>query len=125
MLSLKTKKTISTPEIIFDSEKNYISMYGESFPENVAKFYEPFMTLLSNYLKTDFGKLTLDCGLVYFNSSTSKLLLNVFSMLSDSTKSGNEIVVNWICNKDNENIIECGEEFGEDFCDIDFNIVLK
>lgn len=125
MQKLEIQKTISTPHMIIDEDKNYLILSGESFPENIMNFYGPLITWLDGFLATDFSSLTFDCHLVYFNSSTSKLLMNVLGAMNAAAAAGKKVVVNWHSSKENDVIIECGEEFGEDFGDMEFNIIIS
>lgn len=124
MKKLEVAKTISTPHMLIDAENNYLMLSGESFPENIINFYEPLLTWLESYLKTDFPSFTFDCYLVYFNSSTSKLLMNILGAMNDAAALGKTVIVNWHSSKENDVIIECGEEFGEDFSEMQFNIII-
>ena len=95
MFRLEKEKGISTPHVIIDEEKGYMLFEGESFPENVITFYKDITEWLYAYLKTDFSSFTFDCELVYFNSSTSKVLLNMFSAMDKAAANGKRIIVNW------------------------------
>lgn len=123
---LEKEKTGSTPYILIDEERSYMHFKGESFHENVAKFYEEIDAWLSSYMLTDFECFTFDCELRYFNSSTAKLLLNML-MSMDAVIEGTEkkIVINWITTEDNDIIIECGEDFQEEVTNVTFHIVLQ
>lgn len=125
MQKIDIQKTISTPHMIIDEENNYLMLSGESFPENIVNFYEPLLGWLDSYLESDFSTLTFDCSLVYFNSSTSKLLMNILNAMNEAAARGKKVIVNWHSSKENDVIIECGEEFGEDFGDIEFNIIIS
>lgn len=125
MQKLEVSKTISTPHMIIDEENNYLLLSGESFPENIVNFYEPLTAWLESYLATDFPIFTFDCRLVYFNSSTSKLLMNILGAMNSAAARGKNVIVNWHSSKENDVIIECGEEFGEDFGDMQFNIIIE
>ncbi len=125
MFRLEKQRTTSTPYILIDEAESYMVISGESFPENVSEFYKDVIQWLSNYLDRNFSKLTVDFELVYFNSSTSKLLMNVFDLLETAVSNGKFIVVNWIYNADNDIIKECGEEFAEDFDSLKINLVIK
>lgn len=123
--TLVREKTGSTPHILIDEDKGYMRFEGESFHENVVEFYREINEWLAEYLKKDFGFFTFDCELYYFNSSTAKLLLNMFMAMDKSVTAASKIVVHWITTEDNEIIIECGEDFSEEIHNMDFQIVLK
>lgn len=123
MFYYEREKTSSTPYILVDEEKAYMKFSGESFPENVIKCYGEVSSWLTRYLETSFGTFTFDFEMIYFNSSTSKVLTSIFSMLNDAGKN-NRVIVNWCCSEDNDIMIEYGEEFKKDNENIEMNIIL-
>lgn len=125
MTNLVIEKTYSTPYINFDSDTGKLMISGESFPENASRFYTPVVQWVRDFVETmDAQKVEVNIEIVYFNSSTSKVLLNIFGILEEAVENGKDITVNWKCNKENESAIECGEEFKEDLEKLSFNIVV-
>jgi hypothetical protein len=49
--------------------------------------------------------------LEYFNTSSSKCILDVFKKLEAIYKSGNEVVINWFYEEDDEDMLEAGEDY--------------
>lgn len=121
---LEKEKTGSTPYVLIDEEQHYMYFEGESFSENIIEFFKEISQWLSDYLNSDFKKLTFDCELKYFNSSTAKILLNIILDIDEAT-SDQEVIINWITTADDEINIECGEDFREDIENAKFNIVIK
>ena len=119
---LEREKTELTPYVLIDEERRYMRFEAESYHENVITFFKEISEWLNRFLKTDFADFTFDCELRYFSSSTVKVLLNMLLDMDNSKNSGN-INVNWIANRRNKIIIECGEDFQEDLVNISFNIV--
>ena len=122
---LEKEKTASTPYVFIDEEKRYMKIAGESYHENIVSFFEEINLWLKKFLQTNYGELTVDCELEYFNSSTSKLLYNIFAILDDEASKGKRITVNWITSPDNEIIVECGEDYLDEMNYISFNIINK
>jgi hypothetical protein len=122
---LEKEKTTSTPYILIDEEKNHMKFEGRSFHENVVEFYRDVNNWLDTYLETDFGCFTFDFEMNYFNSSTSKLLHNMLTKMDEHASDEKKVIVNWITTEDNDIIIECGEDFQEDFNNLKFNMVIK
>lgn len=122
---LEIQKTGSTPYILIDEDQGYMKFEGESFHENVIEFYREVGDWLETFLETAFGSFTFDCELRYFNSSTAKLLLNMFIKMDEYASAENKVVVNWLTTEDNEIIIECGEDFREEMENLQFNLVLQ
>jgi hypothetical protein len=124
MKNLQISKTKTTPEILFDYSANELSIKGESFPENTSEFYAPVFDWLEKYLEniTD-QKVVVNIELVYFNSSSSKVLMDLFDMLEESVNDGKQISVNWRYDEDNEMAAEYGEDFMEDLEKLPFHLV--
>jgi hypothetical protein len=124
MDNLIIEKTLATPYIHFDAQANKLTVAGESFPENAAKFYAPVLEWLKEYLAgIDNQDVLAELEIIYFNSSTSKILMIIFNELDNAVAAGKNITVNWRCDERNETAIECGEEFQEDLQHVPFNIV--
>jgi len=121
---LEKEKTGSTPYVLIDEEKKFMRIAGESFHENIIAFFEEINEWLRKYLASDFDTFTFECEMKYFNSSTTKLLLNMLLNMDDSAVDGKKITVNWITTKDNDIIIECGEDFHEEMQNLEFNLVI-
>jgi len=122
---LEKERTTSTPYILIDEEKNYMKFEGRSFHENVVEFYRDVNSWLDTYLEKDFGCFTFDFEMNYFNSSTSKLLHNMLTKMDEHASDKKEVIINWITTDDNDIIIECGEDFQEDFNNLKFNMIIK
>jgi hypothetical protein len=126
MENLVIEKTESTPEIHFDMASGVLRLKGESFPENTAEFYAPVFEWLQAFLAdSDVAVTTVNMEIVYFNSSSSKALMNLFDLLDDAAAEGKKIIVNWIYAEGDENSLEYGEEFKEDIESLEFNLVEK
>ncbi len=107
--------TESTPEIILDFNQNEFLIKGESYPENVTKCYgEVFDTLKQHLNSLSQSSFTATFELIYFNSSSVKVIMNLFDILDECACNGNEINIIWNYQEEDETIEEFGEEFGED-----------
>lgn len=123
MNDLIIEKTLSTPDINFSFASRKLNVEGESFPENAVKFYEPIINWIEEYFMTVGQEETeINFEIIYFNSSTSKIYMMIFSMLDELVQDGKKITVNWRVSRENETAIECGEEFMEDLEFVDFKI---
>ena len=115
-----------TPEIELNADRNSITITGKSYPENTFDFYAPVITWLQKYFEqAGIAQATVIMEVIYFNSSSSKLFFDLFDLFEEAQESGKEITVNWYYDKENESAEEAGEDFKEDFEDMDFNIIQK
>lgn len=124
MDNLYIEATKYTPEIFFDFQHHTLSIKGESYPENTAEFYAPVFEWLRYYSELGIeDPITVNIEIIYFNSSTSKVFMDLFDQFEESFQAGKNIVVNWIYLEDDDNILEYGEEFKEDLKELPFNLV--
>jgi len=124
--NLVIAKTEATPEIRFDHASGILELRGESYPENTAEFYAPVFEWLRAFLASGSGvSVTVNMEIIYFNSSSSKALMNMFDLLDEAVAKGKKIAVNWIYDAGNESALEYGEEFKDDLASLEFNLVEK
>jgi len=126
MENLKIEATKYTPEITFDASQNLLEIKGETYPENTAEFYAPVFTWLEEYIiQLQDQEVTLNLEITYFNSSSSKVLMDLFDRFESAFKDGKKITLSWIYDKENESAQEYGEEFQEDLDVLTLNMVTK
>lgn len=117
--------TKQTPAINFADHT--LNIVGESYPENITEFSSPLFHWLKQYLaELQRETFTVNIELIYFNSSSSKMLLDFFDRLeTEVAEHRKQIVINWIYAPDNDSAQEYGEEFQEDLQHVIFNLVEK
>lgn len=121
MQDLNIKETVSSPNIVSDYKNKSVSIKGESYPENPFKFYEPLIEFFGEYVKTE-KTLSLSVHLVYYNSSTTKILYDIFDMLDESDL---QIDIKWVYSKSNELSLENGEDYIEDYPNLNICLIEK
>lgn len=123
MDTIHIEATESTPEIILDFDNGTFSLKGESYPENVTKCYGEIFDSLKQHLDTlEDGKFTATFELIYFNSSSVKIIMNLFDLLEECAEKGNDVTIVWCYLEDDETIEEFGEEFSEDLEEAKFEM---
>ena len=103
--------TQKTPSVRLDSEKGVIEIKGKSIPENSIEFYKPLVEWLDEYAKDPNSKTQVNIQLEYFNTSSSKCILDVFKKLEEVQKDDNEVIINWYYEEDDEDMLEAGEDY--------------
>lgn len=121
MEAMFVEGTESTPEIRVEASGR-IALSGESFPENVTAFYQPFFDKLEE-LERSGTPLSVDFRLIYFNSSSVKILFNLFDRLEELAANGRDVTVNWYYQEDDDTIMEFGEEFSEELEHVRFQLL--
>lgn len=103
--------TPKTPTVIMNPESGVVEIKGRSIPENSIEFYKPIVDWLEEYGKTPQVKTVVNVRLEYFNTSSSKCILDVFKKLEVLKKNQNDIVINWFYEEDDEDMLEAGEDY--------------
>ena len=130
MEPLYIEPTEFTPQVFFDPENSVFEISGFSRPENVIGFYKPILKWLEDYndkvlsQNTNFEKsiLTLNLKMTYFNSASSKFLLDIMLEFMKFMSKGNKIEVNWYYEEGDDEIMESGEEIA-DMLGYNFNFI--
>ena len=94
--TIKLAKTRDTPEVEFDALKGFLRMKGRCYPSDAKKFFEPLVNWLRDYVDAPKSEKTeVHIDLEYFNTTSGKILLNLFEMLKELYKLGNQVSVKW------------------------------
>lgn len=110
---LTVPATDETPLVILDPEKHVFQFSGKSLPEDVTSFYGPILKWLDDYGKTPHPKTIVDFKLIYFNTASSKLILDILFKLESIHQSGTEVQILWHYEEADEDMKEAGEEYGD------------
>jgi len=113
MQAIKIKGSDDTPNVILDKDNGIFEISGRSLPEDVAAFYEPILEWLEAYAEDPLEKTIFNFKLEYFNTASSKLLLDVLLKLEDMYDDGKEVLVRWHFPDDDEDMEEAGEEYAD------------
>ena len=122
MEALKIKATVHTPSINFNPQQNSFLIAGRSSPEDASSFYTPVLNWIIDYLKTPNEKTIFEYKLAYYNTSSSKLILNILTVLEEAFFEELDIQIKWYYPKDDEDIQEAGEEYA-DIIEIPFEFI--
>lgn len=118
MQDLYIAATSTSPEVDFRFSEDRLSLIGESYPENAAAFYGPVVEALRGYLAQACGRdIEVNVELKYFNSSSTKVLFNIFELLHAATGS-NDVRLHWHYDEEDDTILEFGNDLHEDFPEI-------
>ncbi len=117
--------TAKTPNMDFDSETGVFEISGRSIPENSVAFYRPLLDWLDVYVKSSENASTsLNISLEYFNTSSSKCLVEIFRRMEILQKTGRLLEIKWYYEGEDQDILEAGQDFNE-FMNIPIELVLK
>lgn len=105
--------TPKTPNIDFNGASGMFEISGRSIPENSVEFYRPVLDWLDSYIERSVEHITLVVKLEYFNTSSSKCLVDVFRRLERMYQKGTYIHVKWFYEPEDEDMQDSGLDFKE------------
>ena len=115
MENLSIKQTERSPKVVFDYANHELEISGESYPENNDEFYRPIFESLQSYLSvSNNDKLNFKFKMVYFNSSSARMLMKLFELLDETAENGREISIEWYYREEDDTMEEFGRDYSED-----------
>ncbi|MCC6399878.1 MAG: DUF1987 domain-containing protein [Flavobacteriales bacterium] len=115
--------TAKTPSIHFDAEAGRLELKGRSIPENSIDYYKPLIAWVDKYARAPRPSTVVHVQLEYFNTSSSKCILDLFKKLEAIRTQGNELAVHWHYEEDDEDMLEAGEDY-QAIINIPFRMIL-
>lgn len=137
METLDVKGDDINPTVLLNHIENTFVISGESRPENPLKYYEPVFKWFNDYFnyayvlndlgnsKTQLSK-KLKIDLDYFNSTSAKVLFDLFSLLKNTGAEKFKVIfeIDWFFHEDDTDMLDAGKEM-ESMCGLKFNYTSK
>lgn len=108
MENIILQPTPKTPSVKLDAQSGVVEIKGRSIPENSLEFYKPLIEWVEKYSADSQSETNVHIQLEYFNTSSSKCLLDFFKRLETIN---NKVVINWYYEQDDEDMLEAGEDY--------------
>ena len=99
------------PEVFFNVETGVCEISGESYMEEAYKFYLPLINWIKEFVLNEKRPLILNFKLIYFNTSSSRLILDTLDILKKFRDEGQEVSVNWYFDPDDPDVKDEVEDF--------------
>lgn len=106
MKDLIIKETEKTPSVALGTN-GVLKIEGRSIPEDAAKFFKPLLDWTKEFNATE---IRVDIKLEYFNTSSSKFILEMLRLL-ENNPDNNNILVNWFYEEGDLDVLESGQYF--------------
>ena len=119
MEKMKIEPTDDSPYILLDKESRVFEIAGKSLPEDVTGFFEPVLEWLTDYQKDPLDQTDLHFRLIYFNTASSKLILDILMIMEEIREAGHGVTIHWHSPVRDEDMQEAGEEYAE-MVDLEF-----
>ena len=99
----------SRPTVIFNATTGQFRIAGRSILENSIRFYEPIIKWIDNYIHNPVENTEFHMELEYFNTSTSKYLLQIMQQLETLFDKGVNVTIVWYYS--DEDMQELGNDY--------------
>lgn len=118
MSAIQLEGTAKTPQVAFNDSPLSMEISGRSIPENSIAFYTPLLEWVDEHLR-DGGALDVSIRLEYFNTSSSKCLMDLLKRIE---KSPADATVLWYYEEEDEDMLEAGEDY-DAIIDMPFRLI--
>jgi hypothetical protein len=122
MEALTIKGTEDSPQVTLDLNANILELSGRSLPEDVNTFYEPVLSWIEEYSKSPLPSTVFNFKLTYFNTASSKVILDILTQFEEMIEEGHQVLVRWHYPDEDEDMMEAGEEYA-DMVEVPFELV--
>lgn len=112
-----------TPDIKLNAQTGICEMTGESYLENTGNFYAPVLRWIETYIAQEKpAPIVFNFRLTYFNTSSSKAILEILLLFRQMQDSGGSVKVNWYYPDDDFDLLAEAEDFIDD-SGMEFNLI--
>lgn len=118
MSAIQLEGTAKTPQVAFNDSPLSMEISGRSIPENSIAFYTPLLEWVDVNLKGS-GSLEVSIRLEYFNTSSSKCLMDLLKRIEQSPVNA---TVLWYYEEEDEDMLEAGEDY-DAIIDMPFRLI--
>lgn len=119
---ISIKGTPETPEVLLDSSKGIFELSGKSLPEDVKEFYNPLLKWFDEYSKNPNPQTVLKIKMDYFNTASSKMILELFEVVKKVHATGQDTTIEWYYQDDDEDMQDAGQDYS-DLVEIPFKLI--
>ena len=112
--------TNRTPFVSLDPTGKF-KIRGRSIHENPSKFFDPIVEWIKLYLTLRQNKIIFDIELEYFNSGSTRYILEILRLLRESSEE-NALMVNWYYEEGDDDLLERGQYY-ESILNLRFNFI--
>jgi len=105
------ERTFNTPEVELRPSEGVLRIEGRSIPEDPGEYYDVIIQKLEDYYSEPQKITNIEIKLEYINSGSSKYMLEMFRVVKINFDKGNDCIVKWFYEEDDESIQELGQHY--------------
>lgn len=105
-MHVTVKQTRNTPNVEFHGGHLYIR--GKSIPTLHLEFCRKFLEMVKDYARHPEPVTKIDVKLDCINGYSERCMMESFKVLEKLKSKGNEVIINWFYQRDDEYMLELG-----------------
>jgi hypothetical protein len=94
------------PAVDFNAETGICTISGKSYLEDTSQFYLEILEWLDKYFNEVKKPIQFNLRLGFYNTSSSRSLLDIFDLLKIYEENGGKVEVNWYCRELDYNVVK-------------------
>ena len=122
--NLIIEATRQTPGVNFDSKKGIFHIFGQSYPEDVNEVFKPIFEWLSDFEPERGKQYIVKINMKYYNTASSRKLFDLLRTFNELYRNNYLFTVQWCYNKEDEDILESGQNF-DDLTEMPFEFIVN
>ncbi len=122
MQKYELKQSSKSPAVLLNQEKGEMFLGGRSIPDNALELFGPMLDWASKYIEEPQKMTKITFDFEYYNTASSKSILEFLLIMNELQKKHCEIKVFWHYKEDDDDMMEEGEVYS-DIVNIPFEFV--
>lgn len=107
----KIQGTPKTPLFVLDFQKGHVKLEGKSIPENANELFNPVIQALKRYQLLRKGDTLVEIKMDYFNTSSSKHILDILKVLEAIHRNSNTVSIYWYYDDGDDEMEDAGKDY--------------
>lgn len=99
------------PKIIFEEIDGIVTIEGRSISASTKEYLTEFLRYFKECMETNPTNLTICIDLQYFNTTTTKMLVDFLAIVKTIRDKGFKTIVNWFVDSNDEDMLETVFDF--------------
>jgi hypothetical protein len=112
------------PKVIYEEMKGTISMKGRSISPEVKRYFDDFIPYFEEQIKSKPMNLKIDLDFEYFNTVTSRILLNFFKIAKTVEEEKFKVNIDWYVEEGDDDMADAAYDYQE-MTGLKINIIEK
>lgn len=108
---ISIEKTFSTPGVKFSSPDSTLIIEGRVIPEDAIAVFQPIVDWVNAYFAEGNNQIGVIFRLYYYNTSSSKRIVNFLKLLDDHYSKGKKINVKWEYEEGDDDCMRDGQDY--------------